>query len=453
MELTAVRFKRQNDFVFPEALVMYEQGFLDKETLDKMCEERYGLKFNTPKLRFVPQDIIDFFRDKDCVPLSYDTVNNKVHLLVRVENCSDVIDAPPHCKIIRHVAPIYEFVQIFERVYGHAPDYLCDLTQKDLLELIIEEGVELGASDIHIVPKRDKAEIFFKVRKKKVYTRRTVKLWQIEGIVSLIATLSDAAYDPLDVEPKYMAIPLDLHHRGRVVINSTIWGNKATIRILSNDIFNLRLEQLNLQDTTTCFLRKYFESLEAGLYLVVGPTSSGKNTTIASIIHEINHDNKYVITSVENPVEIYMDHVEQIQANSEEEFAANTESLIRADPDIVYMSEFTERSATPIMKVVNTAKPVFCTIHANSIASVVTRIQDLTGLSYARIIEQLDAVLFQVLERNDKEDKLYPVTHFMHFSREFKEKVLTLSYGELITELHKEEDRWKAMTMDSTELQ
>lgn len=451
-ELTSVRFKNKDDFTFPEALVLYEQGFMNKETLFSLCEEEYGFRLEVPVVKHIPQDIVEFYDGQNCVPLEYDSVRNIVHLLVPVDNCKDNYESYNRCKITRHLTPIYHYVSAFERVYGHEPEYLCDLTPKDLLKLILTEGIDIGASDIHIAPKKDTAEVFFKVRKRKVYSNRTVKLEQIEGIINLIAIESDSKYEPLDVDPKYMALPINIHHRGRVVINRTIWGNKATIRILSNDIFSRNLEDLKIDIKTVKFLRKYFESLEPGLYLIVGPTSSGKNTTIASIIHELNKDNKYVTVSVENPVEIYMDNVEQIQANSAGEFASNIESLIRSDPDIVYTSEFTGRSGKSIMEVVNTAKPVFCTIHANDIASVVTRIQDLTGLSYARIIEQLSAVVFQDLKRDDEKDILYPVTHFMRFTREFKEKALVMEYGELITALHKEEDRWRAMDENSKEL-
>lgn len=447
-KLTNVRFKCRENFKLPEALILVEQNFMSKADVQKLCEQSCGYTLVTPPMTNIPKDILDYYRDKDCIPFRFDPLSNIISIMILVENKDSYVQEYDNSRISKHIVPIYYYVEKYKEVYGYEPDFLSELTAKDALSLIMNEGIELGASDVHIVPKKYKAEIFYKVRKKKVYSNCSIDLRLIPEIIKLISVEAKAAYDTTDVSPKYMALTLDYHHRGRVVINNTIYGKKATTRILSNDIFNKKLEELNLDEKSILFLRKFFESNEKGLRLIVGPTSSGKNTTMAAVLHEINADNSKVMVSVEYPVEIYLENVEQIEVQSEEQYILNAESLIRSDPDIVYLSEFTDKSAESIMKVVNTAKPVFSTIHANNIAGVISRIQDLTGLSYARIIEQMHAVIFQELVRDEARDAVFPVTHYMYFTEEFKEKIYPLSYGDLIIALNKEEKRWMNMSIE-----
>lgn len=440
--LTKIRFKHAENYKTPEALILYEQGFLPEDIILKMCELEYEMHLECPRLTNVDAGIIASFKGSVFLPYRVDTMHNEIHCLVLPENFSEILPEYMGYTIVKHLTPIYYYVRIYNYLYGE-PEFLAELAVKDLLNLLTTEGINIGASDLHIVPKDNEAEVFFKVRKKKVYSKRRIKKSDIEEIIKLIAVESKAAFDQSDKSPKYMALSLDLHHRGRVVVNSTYYGRKATIRILSNDIFNTNLEELHLDGRTIDFIRKYYESDEKGLRLIVGPTSSGKNTTLAAVLHEKNASNEYIITSIENPIEIFLEHVEQIQADSEDEFIANAESLIRSDPDIIYLSEFTERSAKSIMKVVNTAKPVFSSIHANSIAGIISRIQDLTGLSYDRIIEQMHSVIFQELVRDDAKDKLFPVTHVMYFTKELKRSAYGKTYGEIVSILDDEEQRWK----------
>lgn len=440
--LTRIRFKHQEQYTTPEALIMYEQGFLPEKKIQELCELEYGILLECPRITNIDDRTVNAFKGSAYIPFSVDTVKNIIHCLILPEL---IREYPPEYlgyKLVKHYTPIYYYVKAYQLLFGDPP-FLAKLSSKDILDLLTTEAINIGASDLHIVPKKDTAEIFFKVRKKKVYSKRAVSREEVPDLIKLIGIISKAPINDNDNTPKYMAMTLDLHHRGRVVINSTYYGRKASIRILSNDIFKLTLEDLNLEERTVRFIRKYFESDEKGLRLIVGPTSSGKNTTLASVLHEKNVNNEYIITSIENPIEIFLEHVEQIQADNEEEYALNAESLIRSDPDIIYLSEFTERSAPSIMKVVNTAKPVFSSIHANSIAEVVARIQDLTNLSYDRVIEQLHSVVFQELERDDEHDKLFPVTRVMYFSDKFKRTLYGKEYGEIIPLLNDEEERWK----------
>ena len=88
-------------------------------------------------------------------------------------------------------------------------------------------------------------------------------------------------------------------------------------------------------------------------------------------------------------MEILVDGIVQINTETEEMFAKNADSLLRQNPDIVYFTEITEKTAYSILKQSNTSKAVFSSVHANSIADVVSRLMDITSVDSDRIVQTL----------------------------------------------------------------
>ena len=215
------------------------------------------------------------------------------------------------------------------------------------------------------------------------------------------------------------------------------------MRVLPNTVLNKSLEDLNIAPSTIEFIRETMLSSEKGLRLFIGETMSGKNTTILCALNELVKRNIFKIVSLEQPVEILVDGIEQINAETDEEFTLNADSLLRQNPDIVYFTEITARTAVSIMQQSNTSKAVFSTIHANSIAEVLFRLEDITGLPLDRIILTLHSCVYQELVRDERTDTIKPYTRCVYFSEDLKMRLYGKPIAEIIGVLRAEELRWK----------
>lgn len=439
---TLLRFKNCSDFVTPEALIIHEQQIISDERLLDACQREYNTVLQTPQARYVPSEIILKFRDKNVVVLDYDVADNLITLgtipefkQVTTQMFSDAY------KLKFVLVPIYYYVDIHTKQFGE-PDFLAELPVRDKWDFIVQEAVELGAADITVTNTSTGALVYYNARKTKVLSRRALCKEDVAAIVRLLASTAKATIADDSRKPRFFSINIDRHHRGRVVVNRTMYGLLMTIRVLSNNVLNKTLEDLNIQDKTCRFIRETMLSPEKGLRLFIGETMSGKNTTILCALNELVKRNTMKIVSLEQPVEIMVDGIEQIHAETDEEFEENADSLLRQNPDIIYFTEITERTSKAIMKQANTAKAVFSSIHANSIADVLFRLQDITGMPIDRLILTMHSCVYQELVRNPKTDTIVPYNRCVYFSDDLKTNLFGKDIGEIRGILQGEESRW-----------
>lgn len=340
--------------------------------------------------------------------------------------------------------PIYYYVQNYTDYYGR-PSFILPLPTKDYLDFIYAEALALRASDITIYnTSKYTAEVIYNARKRLVHSKRTLEGEQVLPLAKMLATSAHGTFDESNEEPRFFSIRIDLHNRGRVVVNKTYYGWCITIRVLPDDLLTTTLEELNIKPNACEFIRNHVLSKEKGLRLFIGETMSGKNTTILSSLLELVAEDRYKIVSVESPVEILVDGIVQINTETEEMFAKNADSLLRQNPDIVYFTEITEKTAYSILKQSNTSKAVFSSVHANSIADVISRLMDITSVDSDRIVQTLQSCVYQVLVRDEEHDRIYPVNKCVHFDEALKARL----YGQPVykkREIIKEvEDAWES---------
>lgn len=170
---------------------------------------------------------------------------------------------------------------------------------------------------------------------------------------------------------------------------------------------------------------------------------SGKNTTILSALIELVKKDAMKIVSLEQPVEMLVEGIEQINAETDDEFTENADSLLRQNPDIIYFTEITDRTGITIMQCCNTAKAVFSSIHANSISQVLFRLQDITKLPLDRLILSLHSCVYQELVRDDKTDTVKPYNRCLYFDDDLKMRLYGKQMGEIIGILSAIENRWE----------
>ena len=426
---TNQRFKDASSLIAPEALSLYEEGFAEDSVIRELCSKTYNLQVFEPTISYVPEDIITAFSGSGLLPVIYAPMR-------RVITAVYIPDLPIEERFsylsysleIVPTTPSYYF-RIYQQYYGlHSA--LNEMPAKTLFQSIVHEAISLGAIDITILNIGKSTQAYYNVKKHRIDSKKVFPFSLMEDIIKLLTITSPMnlySYKPKDVD-----VDLTAEYRGRVVINTTVSGYMITIRLLPNRTFNTALEDLQLSDGTISWLRESFLCEEAGLRLMVGATMSGKNTTILSTLRELAQTNQYKIVSIEMPVEQKLKGIEQISVEKEEEFIENVRSLVRMNPDLVYLTEIRDSIGLTAVQLTNTGKRVFSTLHANGVSDTISRLVDITGLSYDRVVQSLCAVCFQTLNYNKELDCLYPKNRFVRFDKDLKNKLYGKSLGEII---------------------
>lgn len=433
---TNLAFKTGHGINAPEALILHSQNIMPETALRDLLTSYYKTDFMNPQYSWVAPDIVDYYRNTEFVPVRLNNTENILYLGKLPEFSAQNAKYITRYKTEIVNLTVYDYVNLFTKCFGKRPDFLHDLPPKDLFNMVVLEGLELGASDIRITQRDRFIEVSYSVNKRKVFSKRTLPADIMEEVVKLITTQAKAATSVAARKPAYMDINLDERHRGRVVNNYTYFGSAIVIRILSNEIYSRTFKALNIPDSVVEFIQQSCINLRPGLKLFCGETASGKNTSIMTTLLELHKAQPMEIISVEQPVEIVTDFIKQINTQTDEEYNESAGSLLRQNPDVVYIAEMTDRTALTAIKVANTGKPVFSTLHCNSVADVISRIIDLTGLSLARVVMILDTVIYQKLlpvkcpKCGDEgcpdcyKAGMVPVFNYLHFDDDLKKSLL-----------------------------
>ena len=269
-----------------------------------------------------------------------------------------------------------------------------------LVNQILLTAVKTEASDIHIDP----TDIEFKIRYRidgVLSTERMLPKIILPKLISRIKVMSHMditdTRTPQDGRIKTVieGRPIDL----RIATLPTVRGEKAVMRVLDLSRDNQGLDRLGLNDGE----REIFERLISrpnGIVLVSGPTGSGKTTTLYASLDQLNRDDINIIT-VEDPVEIELEGINQVNVNPEINFTfANAlRSILRQDPNIIMIGEIRDTETAQIaVKASLTGHLVLSTIHTNSAVKTLTRLVDM-GIDDFLVASSLSGVVAQRLVR------------------------------------------------------
>ena len=269
-----------------------------------------------------------------------------------------------------------------------------------LVNDIFTQAIELGASDIHIEPGQEQVSV--RCRVDGVLTEIiTAPLNQFPAIASRIKLLGGLNIAesrlPQDGRTNVRLGLMELDMRISTI--PILTGESIVLRLLNQEAVNFDLRTLGMSEELLKDFRRLI-AIPHGIILVVGPTGSGKTTTLYSVISQLNDSKKKIIT-VEDPVEYQTPGLCQMQVNHKigVTFATGLRSIVRQDPDVILVGEIRDRETADIaINAALTGHLVLSTLHTNDAVGAVTRLLDM-GVENFLVSSALFGVLSQRLVR------------------------------------------------------
>ena len=271
----------------------------------------------------------------------------------------------------------------------------------DLVDLMMHSAIAAGASDVHIEPAEKGTVVRHRVdgllREAMDFPR-----WVHEGLVARVKIMSgmDIAEKRLPQDGRLrLSIPEGRRVDFRVSTLRTLFGEKIVLRVLDHRRAAPPLEELGLSPAAMAELRSFLRH-QHGMILVVGPTGSGKTTTLSGAIAAISSGRTNIIT-IEDPIEYEIHGVNQTQVNEKAKltFAAALRAILRQDPDVILVGEIRDHETAKIaLQAAQTGHLVLSTLHTDDAPSAVTRLMDMRVEPYV-IASALVGVVAQRLVR------------------------------------------------------
>ncbi|MBM3734798.1 MAG: type II secretion system protein GspE [Acidobacteria bacterium] len=364
-----------------------------------------------------------FLRQSRCVPAGFDDSSLILAMADPLDyETTGAVRSVTGLRVLPVLAPESEILEQINRYFGEADksaatfddgtesnedlEHLRDMASEApvirLVNAMIATAVEKRASDIHIEP----FEREFRIR------------FRIDGVLQLQDAppreLKAAVISRLKLMAKLNIAERRLPQDGRIKIRTlgrevdlrvstlpTLYGESVVMRILDRSAGEQFYDLRKLGFTGEMLdLMEHFAQLPHGIFLVTGPTGSGKSTTLYSALKRINLTDRKIIT-IEDPVEYQMDGINQIHVNPQIglTFAAGLRHIVRQDPDVIMVGEIRDRETADIaIRAALTGHLVFSTLHTNDAPSAITRLTDM-GVENYLLTSSLVAVLAQRLVR------------------------------------------------------
>ncbi|MGD8500664.1 MAG: ATPase, T2SS/T4P/T4SS family [Phycisphaerales bacterium] len=437
--ITAIKASKSNNKRLGEILL--EQGLIDEETLAKCIAKQFGLEYinldaasvSDDAAKALPEDII---KKHNIIPM--DMNNGRLKLIIGDPTDLEMMDAirfrlntEPEC-YVASPTKIRSFIEdSFDQATKEEDDRLkhsIDATAAELAEvghelqaetllaqaagedddapiirlvnLIIDNAYYMRASDIHIEPMEDRVRIRYRVDGVCLERDNIPKNMQAP-LVARFKILSgmDIAEKRL---PQDGRIKREIGGQDIDFRVSSLPGNhgpSVVLRILRPDAVNIGIESLGFeQDNYEQF--QHIIKRPNGIFLVTGPTGSGKTTTLYAALQELNKPDKKIITA-EDPVEYNFAGMNQCQVRDEIEltFDRILRSMLRQAPNIILIGEIRDGVVADIaIQAALTGHLVFSTLHTNDAPSAITRLIDM-GVKPFLVASSIQAIMAQRLVR------------------------------------------------------
>jgi type IV pilus assembly protein PilB len=286
----------------------------------------------------------------------------------------------------------------------------------DTLAYLVQQAHRLGASDIHLEVQKSIVRVRFRVDGV-LHSIAQLTLEKYRTLLSAIASAGNISTASQDAQQGHIAQKVQMADGAAVDVNlrletvPTINGMDVVMRLFNMEQSMYQLDRLGLDKEQRAVVDEII-SKPTGLVMAVGPTGSGKTTTLYSMLNSLNSDERKIIT-IEDPVEYQFEGITQISvtsANSQEtRFADRLRAVLRLDPDIVMVGEIRDTdTAKTALQAALTGHLVLSTFHAGSAAAALTRMNDIIGEN-PLFVSAIRLVMAQRLVRrlDDKSKEAY----------------------------------------------
>lgn len=306
----------------------------------------------------------------------------------------------------------------------------------DMLAYLVSQAHKLSASDIHLETLQEEVRVRFRIDGVlHPVARLSVEKYRI--LISAIASAGNVSTNADEAQQGHIAQRLKMADGAEVDVNlrletvPTINGMDIVMRLFNMSQEMYQLDRLGLSDQERKVVDEII-SKPTGLVLVVGPTGSGKTTTLYSMLNSLSNDERKVIT-IEDPVEYRFEGITQIPVHSksaaETGFAERLRATLRLDPDIVMVGEIRDMdTARTALQAALTGHLVLSTFHASSAAAALTRIADILGEN-PLFVSAIRLVMAQRLVRRLDDATKQPYTPDENVLQHLREVVDSLPEG------------------------
>ena len=280
-----------------------------------------------------------------------------------------------------------------------------------LVDSIIKTGMSKRASDIHFEPMENKLRVRYRIDGE-LFTVADVKKEKQQQIIGRLKAISNMYQEKQEDQDGRIIIYPD--YNIRVSSQKNIYGEKFVLRLLKKNQNIKGLHELGFPKDRS--VRECFEKRNS-VTVMGAPTGEGKTTSLYAIINELNR-NEINITTIEDPVEIRIPGLNQVEMDAKTTFASSLRTILRQDPDIILVGEIRDAETAAIsMQAGQTGHYVLSTIHTIDAVEVITRLRKL-GVSNYDIASTLATTASQRLVRR--------LCHKCAKEREFNEEELLL---------------------------
>ncbi len=413
--------------------ILVDEGLISSEAIAQALSVQLKIDIVNLQSVEVPKEILDMFsspilRKYKIFPFAFPAndpngINVAMADPMDMEAMDDVM-LVSNLNVIPHVTTEQNIMMAIDKHYGQsdvrsAADqyakereeqliekedmYSEDVNNSPIVQLVkamIEQAVRQNASDIHIEPLERQLRIRYRIDGT-LYEKMTYSLKLLPAIVARIKIIGG-----MDIsekrKPQDGRITQVVDRREfdiRVSILPTVFGEKIVMRLTSKQGLTKSKSQLGFGKEDEKKIDRILSNPH-GIILVTGPTGSGKSTTLYTTLSELNSDEVNIIT-VEDPVEANIDGINQVQVNKKADltFATALRSILRQDPDIIMIGEIRDNETASIaVQASITGHLVVSTLHTNSSASTITRLEDMGVESYL-LADSIVGIIAQRLVR------------------------------------------------------